>query len=83
MINPPGAPKAGRKFRTADFVTFFGNENSICILTWIVFLDKFRVKCENFRQIESEIVKSEIRGYRGIQRVIYFDRVTLRSPRVG
>ena len=28
MINSPRAPKAGRKFLTADFVTFFGNENS-------------------------------------------------------
>ena len=25
MINSPGAPKAGRKFRTADFVAFLGN----------------------------------------------------------
>ena len=28
MINSPGAPKAVRKFRTADFVTCFGNENN-------------------------------------------------------
>ena len=32
MINSPGAPKVGRKFCTADFVTFFGNENNFTVL---------------------------------------------------